>query len=264
MCIPLMKLVITWSTDYNVMDFISVIGIVVGVAAVVGGALFGDGKLLNLINMPALLVIFGGVTGIAMIQSQVKIFLQSLDLSVWIFFPPKINSQGLIKKIVEWSNVARKEGLLGLETVAETESDMFARKGLQLLVDGHEPEVIRHNMNLEMKTHHNHNLQAIKLLESMGGYCPSLGLVAAVLGLIPAMHQLTDLGILGPSLANSLVAIFYGFGFGYFLFLPMSRKLTSILNSQLRVRELLIEGLLSIAVGENPRNIETKLRGFVY
>ena len=113
-------------------------------------------------------------------------------MALWVFVPPKLQGQEVIAKILEWSNIARKEGLLGLEDIAENEVDTFAQKGLQLLVDGSEPEVIRRVMEVELDAKEHLGVQSAKVFESMGGYSPTIGIIGAVMGLIHVMQNLAD------------------------------------------------------------------------
>jgi chemotaxis protein MotA len=170
----------------------------------------------------------------------------------------------MIKKIMDWSNIARKEGLLGLETIAETETDTFARKGLQLLVDGSEPEVIRRVLEVEMDVKEHFETQAAKVFEGMGGYSPTIGIIGAVMGLIHVMENLADPSKLGAGIATAFVATIYGVGLANMLFLPMANKLKSQVHERSKMHEMMVEGVISIAEGENPRNIETKLQGFLH
>ena len=184
-------------------------------------------------------------------------------MSLWVLLPPKLQGQEAIEKIMEWSNIARKEGLLGLEDIAENETDPFAQKGLQLLVDGSEPEVIRRVMEVDLDAKEHHGNQASKVFESMGGYCPTVGIIGAVMGLIHVMQNLADPSKLGSGIATAFVATIYGVGLANLLFLPIASKLKAQVHAQTQLHEMIIEGVISIAEGENPRNIETKLQGFV-
>jgi len=185
-------------------------------------------------------------------------------MMVWVFFPPKLVGDQMIKKIMDWSNIARKEGLLGLETIAETEADPFARKGLQLLVDGSEPEVIRRVLEVEMDVKEHFENQAAKVYEAMGGYCPTIGIIGAGMGLIHVMENLADPSKLGAGIATAFVATIYGVGLANMLFLPMANKLKAQVHERTKMHEMMVEGVISIAEGENPRNIETKLQGFLH
>ena len=181
----------------------------------------------------------------------------------WVIIPPKLGSDVMIEKIMDWSNIARKEGLLGLESLAETETDPFARKGLQLLVDGSEPEVIRRVMEVEMDAKEHLDVQSAKVYEAMGGYSPTIGIIGAVMGLIHVMENLADPSKLGGGIATAFVATIYGVGLANLIFLPVANKLKSRVHANMQIQEMMVEGVISIAEGENPRNIETKLQGFV-
>ncbi|MGD8569371.1 MAG: flagellar motor protein [Gammaproteobacteria bacterium] len=245
------------------MDVLSVLGLLFAVAAVVAGLIIGGGAFESLINGPALLIVLGGTFGAAMVQSQISMFLYSLKLMIWVFFPPQLAAQRNIQKIVDWSNIARKEGLLGLETIAETEPDVFARKGLQLLVDGNDPKMIKHVMRVEIDSKQQFNHSAACVIESMGRHSLVVGIIAAAIGLMQISENPADINIIGSGLETALVALVYGIGFTQFVFVPFAGKLKSLIAAQARVQNMLLEGLLSIAEGENPRNIETKLQGFV-
>ncbi|WP_455200353.1 flagellar motor protein [Kaarinaea lacus] len=245
------------------MDVLSIIGLLIACVAIVGGLLLGGGALESLLNGPALLIVFGGTLGAAMIQSHVSVFLHSLKMMFWVFFPPKTGAQEVIKKIIKWSNIARKEGLLGLETIAETEQDVFARKGLQLLVDGNEPDVIKRVLQVEIKSKKEYNYHAACVVESMGRYSLIVGIVAAVIGLMQVGGDFVNPDLLADGIETALVALVYGFCFAQFIFVPFANKLKYVVNAEARVQDMLLEGVLSIADGENPRNIETKLQGFV-
>src|SRR5690606_32959824 len=131
------------------------------------------------------------------------------------------------------------------------------------LVDGVEPEAIRSILEVDLLTQENRDLQAAKVFESMGGYAPTIGIIGAVMGLIHVMENLADPSKLGSGIAVAFVATIYGVGFANLFFLPMAAKLKSIVHEQTQFGELIIEGIVSIAEGENPRNIETKLRGYI-
>ena len=245
------------------MDVLSILGLLLACIAIVGGLLLGGGALETLLNGQALLIVVGGTFGAAMIQSNISVFVHSLKMMFWVFFPPKTGAQQIIKNIIEWSNIARKEGLLGLETIAETEQDVFARKGLQLLVDGNEPEVIKHVLQVEIKSKKQYNYQAACVVEAMGRYSLAVGVIAAVVGLVEIGHNIVDPELLGNGIETALVALIYGFCFAQFILIPFANKLKFVVNAQAQTQDMLLEGVLSIADGENPRNIETKLQGFV-
>lgn len=216
-----------------------------------------------MLNGPAGLIVLGGTLAAALLQSPLPAFKRALQILRWIFFPPRVDLAGGIDRVVNWSLTARKEGLLGLEGVADAEPDPYARKGLQLLVDGAEPESIRSILEVDFLTQESRDIQAAKVFESMGGYAPTIGIIGAVMGLIHVMGNLADPSQLGNGIAVAFVATIYGVASANLILLPIANKLKAIVLRQSRYREMLLEGLLSIAEGENPRSIELKLQGFM-
>jgi chemotaxis protein MotA len=181
-----------------------------------------------------------------------------------VFRPPQQDSHELIERIVGWSGTARKQGLLALESSVEAEPDLFIRKGLQMLVDGAEPDAIRSVLEVEAQTREHQETQGAKVWEGMGIYAPTLGIIGAVLGLMSVMQNLADPSKLGTGIAAAFVATIYGIASANLFFLPMASKLKSVVAGQTRIREMIIEGLISISQGENPRNIESKLKGYLH
>lgn len=245
------------------MDALSLIGVVLALLAIVGGNYLEGGHAGALINGPAALIVFGGTLAATLVQSPLSVFKRALSILRWIIMPPAVDMTGGIHRVVNWSMTARKEGLLGLETVADAEADPYARKGLQLLVDGTEPESLRSVLEVDLLTQEARDLQAAKVFESMGGYAPTIGIIGAVMGLIHVMGNLADPSQLGSGIAVAFVATIYGVGAANLFMLPIGHKLKNLVLRQSRYREMLLEGLLSIAEGENPRAIELKLQGFV-
>ncbi|MEZ5508605.1 MAG: flagellar motor protein [Gammaproteobacteria bacterium] len=245
------------------MDILSILGIVIGLAAIIGGNAMEGGHLSGLANGPAAVIVLGGTFGAAMLQTPMHTFRHSFVILRWIIFPPVTNMRDNISKVINWSMTARKEGLLGLEAITENESDPFARKGLQLLVDGGEPEAIRSILEVELITQEDRDLQASKVFEAMGGYSPTIGIIGAVMGLIHVMGNLADPSKLGGGIATAFVATIYGVGVANLLFLPIASKLKTTIKAHSSQREMIIEGLIAIADGENPRTIEMKLEGYI-
>lgn len=245
------------------MDVLSIVGIVVGFGAILLGQHLEGGHLSSLLNGPAILIVFGGTVGAVMLQSPLAVFMRALSMLMWVVKPPVQPMAEVVEKVVSWSQVARKEGLLGLERVADEESEPFTQKGLQLLVDGSEPETIRATLEVELTARENRDNQAAKVFEGMGGYSPTIGIIGAVMGLIHVMGNLADPSKLGGGIAVAFVATIYGVALANLFFLPASNKLKAVVMAQTQFREMLIEGIVAIAEGENPRVIETRLVGFM-
>jgi chemotaxis protein MotA len=245
------------------MDVLSLIGIILALVAIVGGNFVEGGSAAALLNGPAALIVVGGTLGASCLQTPMAVLKRAIVILRWIVVPPRVDLSGGIARVIGWSLSARKEGLLGLEPLADNEPDPYARKGLQLLVDGSEPEAIRSILEVDLMTQEERDLQAAKVFESMGGYAPTIGIIGAVMGLIHVMGNLADPAQLGSGIAVAFVATIYGVAFANLLLLPIGNKLRSHVLRQSRYREMLLEGLLSIGEGENPRSIELKLQGFM-
>jgi len=246
------------------MDVLSIVGVVIALVAIVGGNFLEGGHLGMLANGPAALIVFGGTLGAALLQTPMTGVKRAMEIVSWVFFPPHIGFQSGISLVVRWAQTARKEGLLGLESSAEVERNEFARKGLQLLVDGNEPESIRTVLQNESDMLAQRDIDAARFFESMGGYAPTIGIIGAVLGLIHVMGNLADPSKLGPGIAVAFVATIYGVSIANLLFLPMAAKLKSCVREAARFRAMLIEGIIAIADGENPRTIERKLASYIH
>ena len=245
------------------MDVLSLVGLVMAFVAIIGGNYLEGGHIGGLLNGPAALIVFGGTLGAALLQTPVSHFKRATQILSWVIFPPYANLPSAINNVIGWSMTARKDGLLGLEAIADAELDPYAQKGLQLLVDGVETEDIRSIMEVDLYTQEDRDLNAAKFFECMGGYAPTIGIIGAVMGLIHVMGNLADPSQLGSGIAVAFVATIYGIGSANLLFLPIASKIKTTVIRQSRYREMLLEGILSIADGENPRSIELKLQGFM-
>jgi chemotaxis protein MotA len=245
------------------MDILSIIGIIVGVGAILFGQYLDGGHVATLINGPALIIVLGGSLGAIMLQSPLSVFVHAMKLFSWVFKPPQLPLDKSIQRIVHWSDVARREGLLGLENLINDEPDLFIRRGMQMLVDGHEPESIRLNMEIDMISKERFDIQAARVFEGMGAYAPTIGIIGAVLGLIHVMGNLADPSQLGSGIAVAFVATVYGVAMANLLFIPIGNKIKSVIQEESQFREMLIEGIVSIAEGDNPRIIESRLYGFI-
>jgi chemotaxis protein MotA len=244
-------------------DFLSFLGILIAFAAILGGNWLEGGHVDALVNGPAIIIVLGGTLGAILLQTPIPVFLHAMRLAGQVFITPALDLPRTIAKLVAWSETARRDGLLGLEMAAETEPDLFIRKGMQLLVDGSEPDTIRGVLEVELDAQEQLELQATKVFEGMGGYSPTIGIIGAVMGLIHVMQNLADPGKLGSGIATAFVATIYGVGLANLFLLPFAAKLKIHVQSRSQYRELIIAGIIAIAEGENPRNIELKLQGFL-
>mgnify|MGYP003625915088 CR=1 FL=1 len=244
-------------------DYLTLFGIALSLIAVIGGNLLEGGHTDSLFQLTAFVIVMGGTTGAILVQTPLNVFLHAMQRLPWIVLPPPTGDADTLKKVTLWSRVVRKDGLLGLQKNAEREADPFIKKGLMLLMDGSEPEDIRKILEVEIDSGVSRELRAARVYEAMGGYSPTIGIIGAVMGLIHVMNNLTDPSALGPGIAVAFVATIYGVGFANFLFLPISNKLKTIVDEQAVYQEMLVDGIVAIAEGENPRVIQSKLEGYL-
>ena len=245
------------------MDTLSIVGVSLALGAILGGQLLEGGTLGSLLQVAAFLIVIGGTLGAVMLQSPLVIFVQGMRLLTWVFTPPAIDHDGAIRNIVGWADAARKDGVLALENQLEITTDGFVRNGLQMLVDGFEPEKIRDALEVEIASYGERQRTAARVWEAAGGYAPTVGILGAVLGLIHVMENLSDPAKLGSGIAVAFVATIYGVASANLVFLPIAGKLRALIQAQIAHRELLLDGLLGIAGGENPKLIEARLTGYL-
>lgn len=245
------------------MDILSIAGILIALFAILGGQALEGGHVGSILQLTAFIIVIGGTLGACMLQFPLPIFLRSLKMLSWVFRPPHHAPAEIIGQVLDWSNTARKGGLLALEPMLDDLADPFTKKGLQMLVDGAEPDKLRNVLEVELEAREHHDLQAAKVYESAGGYAPTVGILGAVLGLIHVMENLADPSKLGGGIAVAFVATVYGVGSANLFFLPIASKLKGIVHHQSTCKEMLIQGLGAIAEGENPRLIESKLQSYV-
>jgi len=246
------------------MDVLSLAGMVLAFIAIVGGSILKGSGVKALLGAAAFVIVVLGTFAAIFVQTPLGTFLRAMKIVGWVFKPPSSNPQATIEKIVEWSNTARKQGLLGLESAVEAEQDEFMKKGLQALVDGGEPDSIRNLLEIELEVREHADTAAAKVFEGMGIYAPTLGIIGAVMGLMSVMQNLADPSKLGHGIAAAFIATIYGIGLANLFFLPMAAKLKAVVHGQTQVRQMCIEGIISIAQGENPRNIEAKLKSYLH
>lgn len=245
------------------MDRLSLIGFFLALAALVGGSILKGAGLTALWSPAAFMIVIVGTVAAILVHTAPAVFRRALRIAPWVVRPPVVDRRQLLDQIVEWSNLARRQGLLGLEVLVEEQTDPFVRKGLQLLVDGVEPESIRKVLEIDLDHQEERDTAAAKVFEAMGTYSPTMGIVGAVLGLISVMKNLEDPSRLGLGISAAFTATIYGIGLANLALLPMSNKLKTVIGEQAQDRHMLIDGLIAIAQGENPRNIETQLSGYL-
>ena len=246
------------------MDILSIIGLVLALNAILVGAVLKGAGIMALVSAAAFMIVVVGTVAAIFIQTPLPVMRRALRIFPWVIRPPTRDGKKLITKIVEWSNTARKQGLLGLEPTIAREDDEFVKKALQLVVDGSEPDSISNVMYVELNMREHADISAAKVFEGMGVYSPTLGIIGAVLGLMAVLQNLADPSKLGHGIAAAFTATVYGIGLANLLFLPVAAKLKAIIQRQTQFREMVIDGMLCIAQGENPRAIEAKLQGYLH
>jgi chemotaxis protein MotA len=245
------------------MDKISIAGLALGLASIVFGQILEGGHLGSLVQPTAFLIVIGGTLGAVMLQSPLSVFMNGLKMGKWVFMPPTTDPAALILQVGRWSQMARKEGLLALEAQINVVPDPFMRKGLQLLVDGAEPDRLRDVLEVEIGAYEEQMKLSAKIWEAAGGYSPTIGIIGAVMGLIHVMENLSDPSKLGAGIAVAFVATIYGVGAANLIFLPVAKKLLANISRLVSLREMFIDGLIGIANGDNPRIIESRMQGYI-
>lgn len=246
------------------MDKISLAGLAIGLIAIIGGQILEGGQVASLVQPTALLIVCGGTLGAVLLQSPYHVFVRGLKMAKWVWVPPVVEQKRLIDQVLNWSQLSRREGLLSLEGYIPAIKDTFVKKGLQLLVDGAEPERIRELLEVDIDTFEDEWRQSAKVWESAGGYSPTIGIIGAVMGLIHVMENLSDPSKLGAGIAVAFVATIYGVGLANLIFLPIAGKLKYYISRMVASKSMVIDGLVGIAVGDNPRIIEARLKGYLH
>jgi len=239
------------------------IGILVGLIAIIGGFLWEGGHWEGLIERTALLIVFGGTFAATVVSypwSRLKRIPEALKLA---FRPHLEDTNQLVDDIVEFATMARREGVLSLETQAAEYHHSFLRGGLQMVVDGTDAELNRQILEVEIDAIEQRIEQQAAIFDSAGGYAPTMGIIGTVMGLIHVLGNLSDPSTLGPSIAVAFTATLYGVASANVIYLPLASKIRSRCAEQVHVHELMLEGILAIQAGENPNLIRKKLTSFL-
>ena len=245
------------------MDILIPLGIVFSLATILIGQAMEGGHVGSIMQFTAFLIVIGGTIGAVMVNYPMKPFLMSFRLAKEAIFPGKTDYEAFISLLENFAQVARKEGILALESRVKDVKDPFLGRGLQYVIDGTEPETLKKILEIEMSYQEERELLSAKVFETAGGFAPTVGILGAVLGLIHVMENLADPSKLGPGIATAFVATIYGVGSANLLFLPLAGNIKIKIKSKTLIKELTIEGLIGIATGENPRLLREKLEGFI-
>lgn len=248
------------------LDIASIIGMVMCGFFLIYGICSGDdgaAALGNFYDFSSILITFGGAICATLASHTLLDFLAGLKSFLLIFKTPALDTPQIISKIIELSNVARKEGLLSLEEAAADLDDAFLKKGILLIVDGTDPELVRGIMDTELGSIDARHKKRIGFWEALGAMGPAWGMIGTLIGLINMLQKLDDPSAIGPQMSVALVTTLYGSLIANWLCAPVVGKLNTNNSREVVNRQITIEGLLSIQAGENPRVIEEKLKSFL-
>ena len=244
------------------MDLASVVGLVAGIVFVLIAILSG-GSLTLFIDIPSMMIVGGGTLGATLINYPLGEVLGVLKVVKKAFLHKEESPIGVIQTLVSFAETARREGILSLEQRAQELNDPFLQKGINLAVDGTEPEYIKEIMETEINFIQERHKTGAGIFDALGLYAPAFGMVGTLIGLINMLANMDDPSSIGPSMAIALITTFYGAVAANLVFIPISGKLRSRSAGEVLVKELCIEGIMSIQSGDNPRIVEGKLKAFV-
>lgn len=250
----------------TVVDIASLAGLVLSLIMMLIG-IYTNAGLENLVKEyadPASAIItFGGSFAATLTSHSLPDYISGLKSFALIFKAPAINTTEMIRKIIDLSNVARKEGLLSLEEAASDMDDAFLKKGILLMVDGTDPELVRAIMETELVSIEGRHKKCIGFWDTLGSMGPAWGMIGTLIGLVDMLYHMDNVATLGPTMAVALITTFYGSVLANMICIPTSNKLKADNEAEMMLKEVMIEGLLSIQAGENPRVIEEKLKSFL-
>lgn len=244
------------------MDLATVVGLVLTLALLLGAMTLGVG-VGAYIDVPSLLIVFGGTTGVLMVgfkMDQIKSLGKYFMIAIK---PPQENLQELIKKMVDYSTKARRDGILALESDANNETNEFLKKGLSMAVDGSEPDTIRALLEADMvQTSSRHKLNA-SIFDQMAGFSGAMGMIGTLIGLVAMLLNMADPSAIGPSMAVALLTTMYGAMIGNIIGAPIANILNIRDGDEVLAKSLVLEGIMAIQAGDNPRTLEAKLLSFL-
>jgi chemotaxis protein MotA len=245
------------------MDKASIGGIVLAIAGIVAGLLLEGGNLGQILQPTAAMIVFGGTLGAVLLQFPLSTVIEAFKRLAHVFFTPRQQHQQLIQMLVSYANKARRSGVVSLDHDLKDIEESFLRQALTLAVDGTEPAELRKIMSLSLDTRTESEERLPAVFESAGGFSPTIGILGAVLGLIQVMQHLDKIDEVGKGIAVAFVATIYGVGAANLFFLPAAGKLRIRVREEHQRLEMMLEGVISILEGINPRMLEVKLGGFL-
>jgi len=244
-------------------DIASIIGLILGIALMIFGIISNGASVMDYVDLPSALITFGGAFASVMTSHTMQEFISGLKGMLLAFKAPVINTSEMIKNIIDLSNVARKEGLLSLEEAASDLDEPFLKKGILLVVDGTDPDLVRAILETELISVEERHKKVIGFWDTVATMGPAWGMIGTLLGLIAMLKDLNDPSSIGPAMALALITTLYGSLLANWLATPIANKLRVNNAAEMQQKEVMIEGLLSIQAGENPRVIEEKLKSFL-
>jgi len=245
------------------MDIASIGGIVVAILGILAGMMIEGGSIAQITQPTAALIVIGGTMGAVMLQFPLQIFIAALQRMMKIFFTGKDDGEEVLKQLVTFANKARKSGIVSLDQDLASVNDPFLKQSLMLAIDGTEPNEVRKIMQLELDNKNEMEEKIPQVFEAAGGYSPTVGIIGAVLGLIQVMQHLDNITEVGRGIAVAFVATIYGVALANLIFLPTAGKLKIRHREEQMIKEMMLEGVISILEGMNPRMMETKLRTYL-
>ncbi len=244
------------------MDLATAIGFLTGFGFVIWG-IYQSGELITFYNFPSIVIVLGGTVAATFISFPLTKVLRTLKVVKNAFTSKNETPNRTINQIINLSNIARKEGLLALEEAGENLQDEFLKKGILLIVDGTDPELVRNILETELTFMEDRHKEGQGMFEAMGAYAPAFGMIGTLIGLINMLKSLEDPSTVGPMMSVALITTFYGSVLANLFFIPIANKLKGRSKEEIMLKELMVEGLLSIQAGENPRIIQEKLLTFL-
>jgi chemotaxis protein MotA len=244
-------------------DFATVGGLIVAVGGIIGGMMMEGGKLKEILQPTAAMIVFGGTFGAVMVSTPLSVLARAGRALVSVLLEKQQEPRVIVEEIIGYATKARKNGIVSLEQDADRVADPFLRKALNLAVDGTDLQEIRKMMELEMSIEEHRAEMEAKVFDAGGGFAPTIGIIGAVLGLIQVMKNLENINEVGRGIATAFVATIYGVGVANIVFIPAAAKIRARLHSAMQIKELMIEGVAGIVEGLNPKLIRTKLEAFV-
>ena len=245
------------------MDRATIVGLLLGFVAVLGGNILEGGKLDSILQPTAALIVFGGTAGATILSFSISDLLKAAAALRQVVIEKRFDEAAIIDDIIRYARTARKSSFIALESEIQNQENLFFRKTLRLALDGMLPKSLRETMEQENATFEEESRRIAKVFDTAGGFAPTIGIIGAVLGLIHVMENLSDPTKLGTGIAVAFVATIYGVGSANLILLPIARKLINRMNRELLLREMMIEGVVGIQSGVNPHYLEEKLWAYV-